>query len=509
MSDQKEQQAPKNVKFDVIESNTPKEIISTLAQYDTTGSMGPNPFLSMLFEFESAIFSVIIALALTFSFFFTAAGTTLPVILENAIIPIIIVISAVVSLISTVLVHKGLDLESMMPAVGRANAIGSFFAQGLFDPDKAKDARMSQLGMYEEALVGERRLASMQALSKKIDGANLKISLSACFSELVLMLVIYLLVAFKTWQGTISYGEALLYASSFFMLSQALTQCFTALPMLLNNRDYFTRVNTYLTLPEGSRTCTTERELGCEDVTFAYPGSENPVLDHVSMSIAQGEKVALVGENGSGKTTLVKLLSGFYEPQSGVVHAPTSLSAVFQDFSLLQGRLLDVLASSSDDDAKDSDAKKQERLTELLAQVNLTQRIEKTPKGLQSFYGSELYPDKGIDFSGGEKQKLAIVRALYEPHDFLIMDEPTAALDPIAEAELYQLLSEIVGKRGLLLISHRLSSCTYCDRICVLKDGKIVEEGSHKALLAQNGYYKTLWDAQAQMYKSEERVSEV
>lgn len=89
------------------------------------------------------------------------------------------------------------------------------------------------------------------------------------------------------------------------------------------------------------------------------------------------------------------------------------------------------------------------------------------------------------------------------------MDEPTAALDPIAEAELYQLLSEIVGKRGLLLISHRLSSCTYCDRICVLKDGKIVEEGSHKALLAQNGYYKTLWDAQAQMYKSEERVSEV
>ncbi len=246
-------------------------------------------------------------------------------------------------------------------------------------------------------------------------------------------------------------------------------------------------------------------EIEFRNVSFKYAGSENYALKNVNLTFNVGERLAVVGMNGSGKTTFIKLMCRLYDPTEGEIYMNDFnirkydyrqyldlFSVVFQDYSLLALPLGNNVSS-----AAAWDAEKAERC---LREVGFGERYDNMPKGLDTpIY--KYFDDEGVNVSGGEAQKIALARALYKDAPFIILDEPTAALDPIAEAEIYAKFNEIVGDKTAIYISHRLSSCRFCDKIAVFDNGEIVQVGSHEELLAdKNGKYYELWTAQAQYY---------
>lgn len=246
-------------------------------------------------------------------------------------------------------------------------------------------------------------------------------------------------------------------------------------------------------------------DIELKNVSFRYAGSEAYALKHINLSLKVGERLAVVGMNGSGKTTFIKLLCRLYDPTEGEIimndfnirkydyrQYLNLFSIVFQDYNLLAVPLGNNVAS-----AASWDTAKAERL---LYEVGFGGRYEEMPKGLETpLYKN--FDEDGVIVSGGEAQKIALARALYKDAPFIILDEPTAALDPIAEAEIYSKFDEIVGDKTAIYISHRLSSCRFCDKIAVFDKGEIVQIGTHEKLLAdETGKYHELWYAQAQYY---------
>lgn len=249
---------------------------------------------------------------------------------------------------------------------------------------------------------------------------------------------------------------------------------------------------------------------GCEiefkDVSFSYDG-EKKAVDGVSFKAARGEKIAVVGENGAGKTTCMKLLSGLYSPDSGKITingADLSLltpsqrysffSALFQDAFKLAGTVGENVALTFDFD--------REKVLNALVKAGLGEKINSLEKGIDTNLDRELYSDS-VEFSGGEMQKLFLARALYKDAPVIILDEPTAALDPIAENELYMRFNELTENKTAFYISHRLASTRFCDRIIFLKDGKIAETGTHEELMAKKGGYRRMYDIQSYYYNEE------
>lgn len=247
-------------------------------------------------------------------------------------------------------------------------------------------------------------------------------------------------------------------------------------------------------------------ELTLENVTFRYPGTEKNLFENLNLTIRPGEKLAIVGLNGAGKTTLVKLLCGFYDPTEGRVllngidirefnrqEYYGLLSAVYQDFSLMDTTIAENIAVQTEDiDEK--------RVRDCLSKAGLMEFVDSLPQGLNSHVGRDVYLD-GILFSGGQTQRLVLARALYKDGPILVLDEPTAALDPIAENDIYMKYNEMTTGKTSLFISHRLASTRFCDRIIFLADGKIAEEGTHSELLALNGEYAKLFEVQSRYYQ--------
>ncbi len=241
------------------------------------------------------------------------------------------------------------------------------------------------------------------------------------------------------------------------------------------------------------------------NVSFKYAGSESYALKNVDLTFNVGERLAVVGMNGSGKTTFIKLMCRLYDPTEGEIYMNDFnirkydyrqyldlFSVVFQDYSLLALPLGNNVSS-----AASWDGEKAERC---LREVGFGERFDDMPKGLETPIYKK-FDNDGVNVSGGEAQKIALARALYKDAPFIILDEPTAALDPIAEAEIYAKFDEIVGDKTAIYISHRLSSCRFCDKIAVFDKGEIVQVGSHEELLKdENGKYFELWTAQAQYY---------
>lgn len=247
-------------------------------------------------------------------------------------------------------------------------------------------------------------------------------------------------------------------------------------------------------------------ELRLENVSYRYPGSEKDIIHRLDLTVRPGEKLAIVGLNGAGKTTLVKLLCGLLDPTEGWVllngkdirefnrRAYYALfSAVFQEFSLLDVTVAENIAQT----ATDIDYAKVAACAE---KAGLTAAIEKLPQGFQTHVGRDVYLD-GVLFSGGQTQRLMLARALYKDGPILLLDEPTAALDPIAENDIYQKYSDMTQGKTSLFVSHRLASTRFCDRILYVADGGILEEGTHDSLLAKGGEYARLFEVQSRYYQ--------
>jgi ATP-binding cassette subfamily B protein len=242
-----------------------------------------------------------------------------------------------------------------------------------------------------------------------------------------------------------------------------------------------------------------------QDVSFRYPKAEKDTLSHINLIIRPGEKLAIVGLNGAGKTTLIKLICGFLDPTEGKVLLNDTdirtynrrdyyrlFSAVFQDFSVLDTTIAENIAQTD----KDIDW---EFMKVCMDQAGLATKISRLPKGVKTHIG-RVFED-GIDLSGGELQRLLLARALYKNAPIIVLDEPASALDAIAESEIYNRYSELTKGRMAIYISHRLASTRFCDRILLMAEGRIEEEGTHGELIAANGHYAYLFEIQSRYYR--------
>ena len=324
---------------------------------------------------------------------------------------------------------------------------------------------------------------------------------------------VYVFTCFKAWGGAFGIGGITQYVGAATALAANIHTFLRELGNMEANTGYLEKTFEYLDIPNSmyQGSLTTEKrsdrqyEVEFRNVSFKYPGNDLWALKNVSMKFKVGNRLAIVGENGSGKTTFIKLLCRLYDPQEGQIllngidirkydyHDYMNIfSVVFQDFQLISQPLGSNVAGSMVYD----EAKVQKALTD----AGFEERLGSLPDGLNTQLYKD-FTDNGVEISGGEAQKIAIARALYKDAPFIILDEPTAALDPVAEAEIYEKFNDIAGDKTAIYISHRLSSCKFCDEIVVFHKGSIIQHGKHEALLAEeNGKYYELWQAQAQYY---------
>lgn len=248
--------------------------------------------------------------------------------------------------------------------------------------------------------------------------------------------------------------------------------------------------------------------LELQNVSFRYPGAQEDTIKNLSLKINAGEKLAVVGLNGAGKTTLVKLLCGFYDPTEGRVLLNGKdirpynrrdyyehFSAVFQKSFLIAGTVAENIAQT--DGEPDM-----ERVISCAERSGFADKAEALPKGYETKLEKTVYTD-AAELSGGEMQRLLMARALYKDAPVMILDEPTAALDPIAENDIYQKYNDLTRGRTSVFISHRLASTRFCDRIILLENGVIAEEGTHEQLMNKNGRYAELFEVQSRYYKED------
>lgn len=249
-------------------------------------------------------------------------------------------------------------------------------------------------------------------------------------------------------------------------------------------------------------------EIRLDDVSFRYPKADKDTLSHINLTVHPGEKLAIVGLNGAGKTTLVKLVCGFLDPTEGRILLNGEdirkfnrndyyalFSAVFQEFSVLDVTVKENVAQCVD-------GIDETRVWQCIDKAGLTEKIKSLPKGIETHLGRRVFKD-GVEFSGGQTQRLMLARALYKNAPILVLDEPTAALDPIAENDIYQKYNEMTHGRTSFFISHRLASTRFCDRIIFVDSGKIAEEGTHDELLKNGGGYAYLFEVQSKYYRSD------
>ncbi|WP_246119138.1 ABC transporter ATP-binding protein [Alkalibacterium putridalgicola] len=303
-------------------------------------------------------------------------------------------------------------------------------------------------------------------------------------------------------------------------LSGALSQMVSALPdfiqqtmMIFSSPEDLKEFYAFMDLPNeevvGSlpveKRLDNEYEFDIRNLSFAYPGSEELVLKNISETFEVGKKYAIVGENGSGKTTFIKLLTRLYEPTTGTIKMNkidtkkydlreyfNLFGVVFQDYHLVGFSLGQNISVTPTYD--------KDRVMMTLDKVGLGEFVRNLPKQLDTYLGTE-FDDSGVNVSGGQEQKLAIARSLYKDAPVMILDEPTAALDPLTEFEIYQNFDNLVEDKTAFYISHRLSSSKFCDEILVFDKGEIIQRGTHQDLVKEEGKYQELWSAQAQYYQ--------
>ena len=390
-----------------------------------------------------------------------------------------------------------------------------FYGHELYsDSARAKDVRL-----YRQDRFADREMQKLQENNEKDNGLLRK--MSSCQSGLVLFKGIcaclcYLLVVAKAGLGAFAVGSIVQYVGALIKMVESFGELSDVISENKIYTEHLEKLYEYLDLPNRKNTGNVHIDenilkSGCEiefkDVSFKYPNSDIFVLKNINTKLHIGMKQAFVGANGAGKTTFVKLLCGLYEPTEGQILLNGKdireydyeeylrfFSFVFQDFKLLAFPMgQNIAANINYDKAKAEDC---------LYKASFTDRLKTMPDGLETYLYKDV-SEKGVQISGGEAQKIALARALYTDSPIIVLDEPTAALDPIAEEEIYRNFDNIVKDKTAIYISHRLSSCQFCDEITVFDKGEIIQKGKHIDLLKDTlGKYSQLWNAQAKYYQN-------
>lgn len=465
----------------------------------------------MLRDFLSGMITLIISVIIIIPLFkigFTKTGDTYfekPVFLLTIFssIAVMVVIILVVALKMNKAWFKASDEYS------RLDRMFYYFLNMFSDYNTGKEIRLYKEQNLIEHTATDILLTDGEKLLKKVSLNSAKSSSFIAILGAVVGFGIYLFIGVKGLYGLFGIGSLVLYCGSFMqiiggIMKMAATFGKTEEMVPLVNY-YFDIINTKDEMTYGSKELDSDKfEIEFKNVSFRYPGAENDSLKNINIKINNGEHLAVVGRNGSGKTTFIKLMCRLYDVTEGEIringinikeYTEESInrlySVVFQDFQMFSLPLSDNICSGKNCD--------REKMLDCLEQANIKERVLDMPEQEQTYLYKNV--DKsGVEISGGEAQKLALARALYKDSPVVILDEPTAALDPVAENEIYNRFNSFVENKTAIYISHRLSSCVFCSRIAVFDNAELVEKGTHTQLLENNGKYSELWNAQAQYY---------
>lgn len=468
-------------------------------------------------DFVGSCCIVLLSVGLAFPLFFSfssQAGSFIDSPWLSAIFLLLIAASSLYSAIANSrftswLFHK---MDGMM-IINRAF---HFYTNMMKNHQLGKDVRI----YGEQHLIGkafDHFLDSDAPFMREVSGRQSRFrGIGAAISSLISGFI-YLFVGLKAQAGLISIGSVVQYVGAISQFTTGFAQLISSSTDLWQNTEYVKLYFDFLDTPnpkhKGTLPVDRQSDNDCmiefRHVSFKYPGSDTWALCDLSVKLSTGQHFAIVGRNGSGKTTFIKLLTRLYDPQEGEIllnginikkydyQAYLSLfSVVFQDFQLFAFPIGQNVATSSDYNAP--------RVMNCLDLAGAGERIRHMSKGLKT----PLYKvdADGVEISGGEAQKIAIARALYKDAHFVLLDEPTAALDPVAEFDVYSKFQSIAGGKTAIYISHRLSSCRFCDCILVFDKGRLIQSGTHRELLShEDGQYYKLWNAQAQYYREQGR----
>ena len=533
-----------NMDFASADDVATHDLLSRILQRERWSGWGIDRIYRHFESLMEELFRMIGAAALTVSLF------RLPVLqeagwltlLNNPLcILLLLLVMLVITVLSPYLATKGemcvLDHDETMKFGNRIY----FFCVAMFQDEK----RALDMRMYRQDVFGVDRMKEildpktgvLHTMERDARGRMgglfaLSIAVSRSFTW-----VVYLFVCLKAWGGAFGVGSVTQYIGAIMSFSKGLSGMLKVLGEMKVNSDTLKKIFAFLDIPnemyQGSLTVEKRSdrkyEIEFRNVSFRYPNTESYVLKNISLKFKVGERLAVVGQNGSGKTTFIKLLCRLYDPTEGEIllngidirkydyrEYLNVFSVVFQDFRLLSMSLGENVAAGGGREALSAPGRREgrkmvngydrEKAIQCLQKAGLSEWLSAQPKGLDTILYKDL-EEEGVQVSGGEAQKIAIARSLYHDAPFIILDEPTAALDPVAEYEIYTRFNEIVGDRTAVYISHRLSSCRFCDEILVFQEGHIVQQGSHEELLADaGGKYSELWNAQAQYYKREDNA---
>lgn len=466
--------------------------------------------LHNIYYFFEQLIKIVFALAFLIILVVQAAlgsrGNILEIVLMTAILIALFGLSFWINFIISQKINERNVMINVINEKG--NAEGMYMGAVIANESNAKDFRLYGLQDYWLGKSKNGKIGRSFTEYGIFVGRN-----RAKFSFVVQLLAgyIYIYVSVMAMSGSISTGDVLMYAGAIITMMTSVQDAILKYNEIAYNNEYLKLYEEFIkrpnmhydgTLPIEKRD-DKRYELSFYNVSFKYPGSDKYILKDINMTFNIGEKLALVGLNGAGKTTLIKLLLRLYEPTEGEIRLNgidigkydydeyvQIFSVVFQDFGIFDFPLDENIAASEDVDSA--------RVKKVINQVGLTELVNSLPDKERTL----LYHENGdgVALSGGEAQKVAIARALYKDAPFVILDEPTAALDPIAEAEIYENFDTLVGDKTAIYISHRMSSCKFCDRIVVINNGRIEEEGSHDSLMEKNGLYAKMYNTQANYY---------
>lgn len=472
----------------------------------------------VIYDFEIVVknISSLIAAGIVFVGIFIGQHSTSNTSFVTLSFPIIILVIIVIvcTFITLKLQAKqNILVSELNDKANQANGSAFSYMQFISNYHFGKEIRIFNLGDYLCNFFDKLWISSIgYTIVQRLGKEKAKIPCITVLCNEILNIFIYILAIGEAYIKVITVGNVVVYINSVQKFIQSMVLMIGSSGEMISTGVFLQPFLDLLDMEEEkviSDACVEMpsciNEILFEHVYFKYPGQKYWVLEDISFTLKSHQKMALVGENGAGKSTLIKLICRFYEPNQGCIKINgvdvrkydkkqywEMISAVFQDFSLPALSLGNVISGKDEFD--------KEKELDILHKVGMDKWMAKLNASFDQYLYND-FSDAGIEISGGESQKIAIARAVYKEAQFIILDEPTAALDPISEAAIFNDFHQLCKEKTCIFISHRLYSCKICDFILVLSKGRVVQKGTHEDLLSCAGVYKQLWNSQAGLYK--------